>query len=71
MCIRDSPEPGRELGARKAGNLLATGAEAVASGNPGCSLQIQAHLEEAGHSIPAYHPVELLWASISGRMPGE
>ena len=66
-----NPEPGRELGARKAGNLLATGAEAVASGNPGCSLQIQAHLEEAGHSIPAYHPVELLWASISGRMPGE
>ncbi|MEJ7717395.1 MAG: (Fe-S)-binding protein [Thermoleophilaceae bacterium] len=65
-----NPEPGRELGARKAGNLLATGAEAVASGNPGCSLQIQAHLEEAGHSIPMYHPVELLWASISGRMPG-
>jgi glycolate oxidase iron-sulfur subunit len=62
-----NPEAGRALGARKAANLLATEADAVASGNPGCSLQIRAHLEEACRPLPLYHPAELLWASISGR----
>ena len=39
------PEPAAELGRRKARNLLATGAEAVAAANPGCALQIAAHAE--------------------------
>ena len=38
------PEAAAELGARKAANLLATGADAVAAANPGCALQIAAHL---------------------------
>ncbi|HWD71971.1 MAG TPA: (Fe-S)-binding protein [Actinomycetota bacterium] len=63
------PEPAAELGRRKAGNLLATGAEAIAAANPGCALQIAAHLEAAGRPLPVYHPVELLAASIEGRMP--
>ncbi|MEA2533446.1 MAG: glycolate oxidase iron-sulfur subunit, partial [Actinomycetota bacterium] len=61
------PDPAAELGRRKAANLLATGAEAIAAGNPGCTLQIAAHLEAAGHPLPVYHPVELLAASIQGR----
>ena len=61
------PEAGRDLGRRKAQNLLETEPEAIASGNPGCTLQIAAYLREAGRPLPIYHPIELIDASISGR----
>src|SRR5829696_828615 len=60
------PEAASELGKRKASNLLATGAEAVAGGNPGCTLQIASHLKAAGKVLPIYHPVELVRMSIEG-----
>jgi glycolate oxidase iron-sulfur subunit len=60
------PEAAGELGRRKAANLAATGAEAIVAGNPGCTLQIAAHLAATGRSVPIYHPVELLDASIRG-----
>jgi glycolate oxidase iron-sulfur subunit len=60
------PEPAAELGKRKARNLLDTGAEAVASANPGCSLQITAHTERLGRPLPVVHPMELLRMSIEG-----
>ena len=60
------PDAGRALGQRKAENLLETGADAIASGNPGCTLQIAAHLRERGRPLPIYHPVELLDRSIRG-----
>jgi len=47
-------------------NLLATDAEAIASGNPGCTLQIAAHLREQGRPLPVYHPMQLLDRSIRG-----
>jgi glycolate oxidase iron-sulfur subunit len=58
------PAPAAELGRRKARNLLATGAEAIAAANPGCAMQIQACLREAGRPLPVYHPMEILDASI-------
>jgi glycolate oxidase iron-sulfur subunit len=58
------PVAAAELGARKARSLIETGAEAIAAGNPGCAAQIDLHLREAGHPLPIYHPVELLWRSI-------
>ncbi len=58
------PEAARELGERKADNLLATGAEAIAAANPGCTLQISAHLERKGESRPLVHPMQLLAQSI-------
>jgi glycolate oxidase iron-sulfur subunit len=61
------PEAAQQLGRRKAQNLLATGAEAIAAGNPGCVLQIASHLEALGRPLPVYHPIQLLDASISGR----
>ena len=61
-----NPEPARELGRRKAENLLSTGAEAIASANPGCSLQIASVLEEMGRGLPMYHPMEVLAMSITG-----
>jgi len=62
------PEAAAKLGARKAANLLATGAEAIAAANPGCSIQIAAHLENGdGRSeMPIYHPMTLLDHSIRG-----
>ena len=55
------PEAAAELGRRKADNLLGTGAEAIAAANPGCALQIAAHLEQP---IPVLHPMTLLDHSI-------
>ena len=61
------PEAAGKLGARKAANLLATGADAIAAGNPGCALQIAAHMN--GRSVPVYHPMTLLDHSIRGTRP--
>ncbi len=60
------PEAGRDLGRRKAQNLLDTGAEAIVSGNPGCTLQISAYLREKGRPLPVHHPIELVDRSIRG-----
>ena len=60
------PDAAAELGRRKAENLLATGAGAVAAANPGCALQIEAHSEAIGSPLRVYHPVELLDLSIHG-----
>ena len=60
------PAAADRLGRRKAENLMATGAEMIVAGNPGCALQIAAHLEDLGHPIPIRHPIELLDASIRG-----
>ena len=56
--LRARHEKGRES--------LATGAEAIAGGNPGCTLQIASHLKAAGRPLPVYHPVELVRMSIEG-----
>jgi glycolate oxidase iron-sulfur subunit len=58
------PEAAAELGRRKAIHLIATGAEAIAAGNPGCTAQLDLHLRELGHPLPIHHPVELVWQSI-------
>ena len=59
-------EAGAELGRRKARNLLSTGADAIAAGNPGCALQIGTYLEEAGRPMRIYHPIELVHMSLTG-----
>ncbi|MGE5635681.1 MAG: (Fe-S)-binding protein, partial [Nocardioidaceae bacterium] len=58
------PEPAAALGERKARRMLATGADAVAAGNPGCALQIAAHTERLGRPLPVLHPLELLARSL-------
>jgi glycolate oxidase iron-sulfur subunit len=57
------PEAAAELGARKAANLAATGAEALAAANPGCAIQIARYLERP---LPILHPIELLARSLGG-----
>ncbi|HEY8536239.1 MAG TPA: (Fe-S)-binding protein, partial [Vicinamibacterales bacterium] len=58
------PEAAEKLGERKAGNLRATGADAIAAANPGCALQIARHLD-----LPIYHPMTLLDMSLRGVTP--
>jgi glycolate oxidase iron-sulfur subunit len=60
------PDAARELGDRKAGHVLTTGADALASANPGCLVQLAQALGRAGKPLPALHPVELLDASLRG-----
>ena len=56
----------RELGDRKAANVLATGAGVYASANPGCLVQVSQALSRAGRPLPSLHPIELVDASIRG-----
>ena len=60
------PEAASELGERKAANLLATGADVIAAANPGCTLQIAAHLQRKGEPRELVHPMQLLARSIAG-----
>jgi glycolate oxidase iron-sulfur subunit len=63
------PQAAGELGDRKAGRVLDTGADAYASANPGCLVQVSAALRRRGRPLPAFHPIELLDASIRGVDP--
>jgi glycolate oxidase iron-sulfur subunit len=58
------PEAAAQLGERKARQLIASGADAVAAGNPGCAAQLDMHLRQLGHPLPIHHPIELVWQSI-------
>jgi glycolate oxidase iron-sulfur subunit len=55
---------------RKLRNIEASGAAVVATGNPGCTMQIGAGLLRAGSSIVVAHPVDLLDASYAATMGG-
>lgn len=49
----------------KLGNIRTTGARYVATGNPGCLMQIGAGLARTGSSVRAVHPIDLLDASYA------
>ena len=59
------PESAREIGDRKAQNVLMTDAQILVSANPGCTLQIDSRLRAQGRTIETAHPVELLDRSIA------
>ena len=64
------PEAAAELGRRTAERVRATDPELVATGNPGCLLQIQRYLDEQGGApIRVVHSIELIDASIRGVTP--
>ncbi|HEY6746523.1 MAG TPA: heterodisulfide reductase-related iron-sulfur binding cluster [Mycobacteriales bacterium] len=60
------PVPAAQLGDRKAGNVLATGAELLVTANPGCLMQVASALRRQGGSISLAHTVEVLDASLRG-----
>ena len=61
------PEAAQQLGDRKVQHLLDAQASAIVSANPGCLLQLMNGLRRRGEkTLPAFHMVELLDASIRG-----
>ncbi len=61
-----NPEPARQLGDRKAANVLSTEAQLLVTANPGCLMQVAASVDRAGGAIALAHTVEVLDASIRG-----
>ena len=60
------PEPARELGDRKARNIVSTGAALLVTANPGCLMQVASSLQRQGARIGMAHTIEVLDASIRG-----
>lgn len=60
------PEAATELGDRKARLIAPLQADVVATGNPGCLLQLQSSLAKANHGVLVVHTIQLLDASIRG-----
>jgi glycolate oxidase iron-sulfur subunit len=60
------PDAARQLGDRKADNVIATGADMLVTANPGCSMQIRAALARRGEDLAMAHTVQVLDASIRG-----
>ena len=54
------PEMAARLLERKVGNIQATEADVVVTGNPGCLMQIQAGLRQGGLPTKAVHTMDLL-----------
>jgi glycolate oxidase iron-sulfur subunit len=63
------PDMARDIGERKARNILNTKAQAVFTGNVGCLLQIARHLRSHHSDMWVAHPVDALWASYTGEFP--
>jgi len=61
-----NPEPARQLGDRKAANIVATGAQVLVTANPGCLMQVTSAIERSGHPMGMAHTIEVLDASIRG-----
>ena len=54
------PDLGGRIGRDKVTAVLETGAEVLATGNPGCAMQIGAGLRMRGSRVQVAHPVEIL-----------
>lgn len=58
------PDMAKRLLDRKVDNILKTGAEIVAMGNPGCMAWIQTGLQERGSAVRIMHTVEIVDAAL-------
>jgi glycolate oxidase iron-sulfur subunit len=58
-------EMSRRLLEEKVENILATGAEVVVTGNPGCMLQIQKGLRERGAAVEVKHLTQITLEKLS------
>ncbi len=54
------PEMANALLERKVEHLVASGADLITTGNPGCLMQVQMGLKRRGLEVPVLHPVDLL-----------
>lgn len=56
----DQPEIAASLGEQKAKHVIATGAEAVVTGNIGCMTQVKLHLKKLGSPIQVKHTLQVI-----------
>jgi glycolate dehydrogenase iron-sulfur subunit len=63
------PDTAAALGDRKAQHIAALKADVVATGNPGCILQLQSSLERQRQKTSVVHTIQLLDASLRGQSP--
>jgi glycolate oxidase iron-sulfur subunit len=63
------PEMAGRILDEKIANIIRSGAQVVASGNPGCLLQIRAGLRSKNLSMRVLHPIELLDQAYSAKNP--
>ncbi len=61
------PELSGRLGRAKAEQIRDSGASVVSSANPGCEMQLRAHLAALGVPVRVAHPLELYWEELAGR----
>jgi glycolate oxidase iron-sulfur subunit len=62
------PELSRQILARKMQHLAAAAPDVIATGNPGCLLQIGAGAKQYGLTAPVVHPIQLLhWAYLAAK----
>jgi glycolate oxidase iron-sulfur subunit len=61
------PDAATALGDRKAQLIAELKADVVATGNPGCLLQLHSALARIGREIPVVHTIQLLDASLRGK----
>ena len=62
------PDTATKLGDQKAELIAPLKPDIIATGNPGCLLQLQSSLARAGHNIPVVHTIQLLDASLLDRL---
>jgi len=63
------PDAANSLGDRKAELISRLGADVVATGNPGCVLQLQSSLARRHQKTPVVHTIQILDASLRGQSP--
>jgi glycolate oxidase iron-sulfur subunit len=62
------PEAANALGDRKAQLIAPLLADVIATGNPGCLLQLQSALTRSGGKIPVVHTIQLLDSCLRARL---
>jgi glycolate oxidase iron-sulfur subunit len=60
------PDAAKQIGDRKAHFIASLNADVVATGNPGCLIQLQSSLARLGKSTKIVHTIQLVDASIRG-----
>ena len=63
------PDAANALGDRKAELISPLKADVVATGNPGCALQLQSSLARQHKKTPVVHTIQILDASLRGLAP--
>jgi glycolate oxidase iron-sulfur subunit len=62
------PDAANALGDRKAQLIAPLNVDVIATGNPGCLLQLQSALARSGRKIPVVHTIQLLDSSLRARL---